>query len=147
MKKSKLTISFWIFVFSFMYLVSVYPTNKTHVNKINQNFLFRNENMLLTLLSGKFSITMNNPIELLSVQCTSCQKQPNVLLLHAKNGGGVSARGPSIAKFMGAGKENSQPKSLQRSRAVGDFYGTGIEIWAGFGPVWQLLRPVFFMFS
>jgi hypothetical protein len=40
---------------------------------------------------------------------------------------------------------------------VGDFYGTGIEIWAGFGPVgiteknWtdykQLLRPVFFMFS
>jgi hypothetical protein len=30
---------------------------------------------------------------------------------------------------------------------VGDFYGTGIEIWARFGPVWQLLRPVFFMFS
>ena len=29
----------------------------------------------------------------------------------------------------------------------GRFYGTGIEIWAGFGPVWQLLRPVFFMFS
>ena len=26
---------------------------------------------------------------------------------------------------------------------VGDFYGTGIEIWAGFWPVWQLLRPVF----
>ena len=25
---------------------------------------------------------------------------------------------------------------------MGDFYGTGIEIWAGFGPVWQLLRPV-----
>ena len=25
------------------------------------------------------------------------------------------------------------PKSLQRSPAVGDFYGTGIEIWAGFG--------------
>ena len=24
---------------------------------------------------------------------------------------------------------------------MGDFYGTGIEIWAGFGPVWQLLRP------
>ena len=34
-------------------------------------------------------------------------------------------------------------KSLERSPAVGDFYGTGIEIWAGFGPVWQLLRPVF----
>ena len=40
---------------------------------------------------------------------------------------------------------------------MGDFYGTGIEIWAGFGPVgitekkWadyeQILRPVFFMFS
>ena len=30
---------------------------------------------------------------------------------------------------------------------MGDFYGTGIEIWAGFGPVWQLLRPFFFMFS
>ena len=27
-----------------------------------------------------------------------------------------------------------------------DFYGTGIEIWAGFGPVWQLLRPVFSCF-
>ena len=34
------------------------------------------------------------------------------------------------------------PKSLERSPAVGDFYGTGIEIWAGFGPVRQLLRPV-----
>ena len=30
---------------------------------------------------------------------------------------------------------------------MGDFYGTGIEIWAGFGPVWQLLRQVYFMFS
>ena len=30
---------------------------------------------------------------------------------------------------------------------MGDFYGTGIEIWAGFGPVRQLLRPFFFMFS
>ena len=29
---------------------------------------------------------------------------------------------------------------------VGDFYGTGIEIWAGFGPVRQLLRPVFSCF-
>jgi hypothetical protein len=29
---------------------------------------------------------------------------------------------------------------------VGDFYGTGIEIRAGFGPVWQLLRPVFSCF-
>ena len=28
---------------------------------------------------------------------------------------------------------------------VGDFYGTGIEIWAGFGPVRQLLR-LFFLF-
>ena len=37
-------------------------------------------------------------------------------------------------------------KSLQRSPAVGDFYETGIEIWAGFGPVWQLLRPVFSCF-
>ena len=39
-----------------------------------------------------------------------------------------------------------QPKSLYRSRGVGDFYGTGIEIWAGFGPVWQLLRLVFSCF-
>ena len=38
------------------------------------------------------------------------------------------------------------PKSLERSPAVGDFYGTGIEIWAGFGPVRQLLRPVFSCF-
>ena len=29
---------------------------------------------------------------------------------------------------------------------MGDSYGTGIEIWAGFGPVWQLLRPVFSSF-
>ena len=34
-------------------------------------------------------------------------------------------------------------KSLERSPAVGDFYGTGIEIWAGFWPVRQLLRPFF----
>ena len=33
-----------------------------------------------------------------------------------------------------------------KSPAVGDFYGTGIEIWAGFGPVRQLLRPVFSCF-
>ena len=29
---------------------------------------------------------------------------------------------------------------------MGDFYGTGIEIWAGFGPVRQLLRQVFSCF-
>ena len=29
---------------------------------------------------------------------------------------------------------------------MGDFYGTRIEIWAGFGPVPQLLRPVFSCF-
>jgi hypothetical protein len=29
---------------------------------------------------------------------------------------------------------------------VGDFYGIRIEIWAGFGPVQQLLRPVFSCF-
>ena len=29
-------------------------------------------------------------------------------------------------------------KSLERSPAVGDFYGTRIEIWAGFGPNGQL---------
>ena len=37
-------------------------------------------------------------------------------------------------------------KSLERSPVVGDFYGTGIEIWAGFGPVGQLLRPFFSCF-
>ena len=42
---------------------------------------------------------------------------------------------------------NVHSKSLERSPAVGDFYGTRIEIWPGFGPVRQLLRPVFFMFS
>ena len=40
----------------------------------------------------------------------------------------------------------SVPKSLERSPAVGDFYGTRIEIWAGFGSVRQLLRPVFSCF-
>ena len=29
---------------------------------------------------------------------------------------------------------------------MGNFYGTGIEIWAGFGPVRQLLMPVFSCF-
>ena len=29
---------------------------------------------------------------------------------------------------------------------MGDFYGTRIEIWAGFGPVGQLLRPFFSCF-
>ena len=29
---------------------------------------------------------------------------------------------------------------------MGDSYGTRIEIWAGFGPVRQLLRPVFSCF-
>ena len=29
---------------------------------------------------------------------------------------------------------------------MGDFYGTRIEIWAGFGPVRQLFRPVFSCF-
>ena len=29
---------------------------------------------------------------------------------------------------------------------MGDFYGTEIEIWAGFGPVRQLLRSVFSCF-
>ena len=37
-------------------------------------------------------------------------------------------------------------KSLERSPAVGDFYGTRIEIWAGFGLVRQLLRLVFSCF-
>ena len=43
-------------------------------------------------------------------------------------------------------QSNPQAKSLERSLAVGDFYGTGIEIWAGFGPVRQLLRPFFSCF-
>ena len=37
-KKAKITILFWVLVFSFMYLVSVYPTNRTIVaigQKIN----------------------------------------------------------------------------------------------------------------
>ena len=29
---------------------------------------------------------------------------------------------------------------------MGDLYGTGIEIWAGFGPVRQLLMPFFHVF-
>ena len=29
---------------------------------------------------------------------------------------------------------------------MGDFYGTGIDIWAGFGPVRQPLRPFFSCF-
>ena len=42
--------------------------------------------------------------------------------------------------------QNPCRKSLERSPAVGDFYGTRIKIWAGFGPVRQLLRPVFSCF-
>ena len=33
-----------------------------------------------------------------------------------------------------------------KNSAVGDFYGTGIGIWAGFRPVGQFLRPVFSSF-
>ena len=29
---------------------------------------------------------------------------------------------------------------------MGDFYGTRLEIWAGYGLVWQFLRPVFSCF-
>ena len=29
---------------------------------------------------------------------------------------------------------------------MGDFYGTGVETLAGFGPVWQLVRPFFSCF-
>ena len=43
-------------------------------------------------------------------------------------------------------KGYTQAKSLERSPAVGDFYGTRIEIWAGFGPVRQILRSVFSCF-
>ena len=52
---------------------------------------------------------------------------------------------PSQAQYI-YGDSRLLPKSLERSPAVGDFYGTGIEIWAGFGPVRQLLRPVFSCF-
>ena len=42
----------------------------------------------------------------------------------------------------------SQPTAkviIEKSRG-GRFYGTGIEIWAGFGLVWQFLRPFFHVF-
>merc|ERR1712051_1103506 len=38
------------------------------------------------------------------------------------------------------GGSSLQAKSLYRSPAVGDFYGTGIEFWAGFGPVGIKIR-------
>ena len=52
----------------------------------------------------------------------------------------------------------NQSHSLYRSLAVGDFYGTGIKIWAGFGQVgitekiifgrlWATFETGFFMFS
>ena len=37
-------------------------------------------------------------------------------------------------------------KVIREKSLGGRFYGTGIEIWAGFGPVRQLLRPVFSCF-
>ena len=43
-------------------------------------------------------------------------------------------------------KKNQEAALCLTSHAVGDFYGTGIEIWAGFGPVWQLLRTFFHVF-
>ena len=48
--------------------------------------------------------------------------------------------------FYGSKINRLLPKSLERSPAVGDFYGTGIEIWAEFGPGRQLLRLVFSCF-
>ena len=37
-------------------------------------------------------------------------------------------------------------KSLYINHVVSNLYGTEIEIWAAFGPVWQLLRPFFSCF-
>ena len=53
---------------------------------------------------------------------------------------------PILAEINGPRNTNLSPKSLLRSPAAGDFYATGIEIWAGFGPVLQLLRPGFSCF-
>jgi hypothetical protein len=38
------------------------------------------------------------------------------------------------------------PKNIKEKSHSGRFYGTGIEIWAGFGLVWQFLRPFFHVF-
>ena len=38
-------------------------------------------------------------------------------------------------KVSGSKNQPLYTKSLQRSPAVGDLYGTGIEIWPGFGPI------------
>ena len=44
--------------------------------------------------------------------------------------------GPRIWGFRTENRRrNNRPKSLLRSPVVGDFYGTGVEIWAGFGPI------------
>ena len=43
--------------------------------------------------------------------------------------------------------DNHEPKSSQKSPAVGDFYGTGIKIWAGFGPIMSNFLGWFFKFS
>ena len=39
---------------------------------------------------------------------------------------------PILAEINGPRNTNLSPKSLLRSPAAGDFYATGIEIWAGF---------------
>ena len=36
MKNSKITTLFWVLVFSFMYLVSVHPMNRTKMTKIDE---------------------------------------------------------------------------------------------------------------
>ena len=47
---------------------------------------------------------------------------------------------------MSTGVDNEKAPTKVIIEKSGDFHGTGIEIWAGFGPVWQLLRPVFSCF-
>ena len=39
--------------------------------------------------------------------------------------------------------DKHEPNSLYRCPAVGDLYGTGIKIWAGFGPVGITEKKIF----
>ena len=71
--------------------------------------------------------------------------------------GGGQSRNMVAEKSINRGCAAFHPKSLYIGHAMSNFYGTEIEIWAGFGPVGntekklganyeQLLRPVFSCF-
>ena len=106
--------------------------------------------LALSLIGGAKNFKMEGrKKEIFKNGLISAAKSTNALILTGGNNIGKLVLGHSLitlTKFWQILTTYPLSKSLERSPAVGDFYGTRIEIWAGFGPVRQLLRPVFSCF-